>query len=202
MVMRSLSLSTPYPYPLLILVHSLSLLTQLPCDVIVLNIHGQQWQIEQQLISINYSLPFYFLLPPCKLATRHPLVPPGLQAKSPAIFIFKEQVPHFNVRPIVTLLSYGECSVAILLYQSNKTDYPNISKGCTIGYCFCETYLCGILHYAFLSFPLKITGDHTESQILLGLELYKLRYGYIYELLFSMANFHSPLVDTERGLEV
>ena len=57
-------------------------------------------------------------------------------------------------------------------------------------------------HFYFFIFLLKITGDHNESQILLGLELYKHRYSYSYELLFSLANFHSPLVDTERGLEV
>ena len=51
-------------------------------------------------------------------------------------------------------------------------------------------------------FLLKVTGDHTESQILLGLELYKQRYDYVYELLFSLANFHSPVVKNERALEV
>ena len=51
-------------------------------------------------------------------------------------------------------------------------------------------------------FPLKITGDHTEGQILLGLELYKQRYDYVYELLFSLANFHSPVMENEQGLEV
>ena len=53
-----------------------------------------------------------------------------------------------------------------------------------------------------LLFLLKVTGDHTESQILLGLELYKQRYDYVYELLFSLANFHSPVVENDRALEV
>ena len=61
---------------------------------------------------------------------------------------------------------------------------------------------CLLHSYLFSSFLWKVTGDHTESQILLGLELYKARYDYVYELLFALANFHSPVVDTEQGLEV
>jgi len=49
---------------------------------------------------------------------------------------------------------------------------------------------------------LQISGDHNESQLLLGLELYKERHDYMKLLLFELANFQQPVVEVDRGTQV
>ncbi|XP_065917718.1 zyg eleven-related protein 1-like isoform X2 [Dysidea avara] len=46
-----------------------------------------------------------------------------------------------------------------------------------------------------------IGGDHNESQLLLGLELYKERHDYMKLILFELANFQPPVIEIDRGTQ-